>query len=125
MTDYFINQSLYIFFSNNNVIAFKIVPLDSYTPMETLFTLLVVALEVFNRYADLLFDRRGIFHTELFPPRQTVNQVFFIKTSLKGSEEGHSRETRHCRQMNAPSKQRPTTDCCISVSEFFPNPLFT
>ena len=33
-----------IFFSNINVIPFKIVPLGSYTPMETLFPLLVAAL---------------------------------------------------------------------------------
>ena len=36
--------------SNINVILFKLVPLGSYTPMETLFPLLVAALEVFNRY---------------------------------------------------------------------------
>ena len=40
----------FLFFSNINVIPFKIVPLGSYTPMETLFPLLVAALEVFNRY---------------------------------------------------------------------------
>ena len=39
-----------LFFSNINVIPFKIVPLGSYTPIETLFPLLVAALEVFNRY---------------------------------------------------------------------------
>ena len=38
-----------LFFSNMNVIPFKIVPLDSYAPME-MFPLLVAALEVFNRY---------------------------------------------------------------------------
>ena len=37
-------------FSNINVISFNIVPLGSYTPMETLFPLLLAALEVFNRY---------------------------------------------------------------------------
>ena len=37
-------------FSNINVIPFKIVPLGSYTPMETLFPRLVATLEVFNRY---------------------------------------------------------------------------
>jgi hypothetical protein len=37
-------------FSHINVIPFKIVPLGSYTPMEKLFSLLVAALEVFNRY---------------------------------------------------------------------------
>jgi hypothetical protein len=36
-------------FSNINVIPFKIVPLGSYTPMET-FPVLVAALEVFNWY---------------------------------------------------------------------------
>ena len=35
-------------FSNINVIPFKIVPLGSYTPIETLFPLLVAALEVFS-----------------------------------------------------------------------------
>ena len=39
-----------VFFFNINVIPFQIVPLGSYTPMETLFPLLVEALEVFNRY---------------------------------------------------------------------------
>jgi hypothetical protein len=33
-----------------NVGPFKIVPLGSYTPMETLFPLLLAALGVFNRY---------------------------------------------------------------------------
>jgi len=50
-TDFFIYQSFYsFFFSNVNVISFKIVPLGSYTPMETLFPLLVAVLEVFNWY---------------------------------------------------------------------------
>jgi hypothetical protein len=39
----------FLFFSNINVIPFKIVPLGSYTLMET-FPLLVAVLEVFNRY---------------------------------------------------------------------------
>ena len=38
------------FFLNINVIPFKIVPLGSYTPLETLFPLLVAALEVFKQY---------------------------------------------------------------------------
>ena len=37
-------------FSNINVIPFKIVPLGSYAPIETLFPLLLAALEVFNWY---------------------------------------------------------------------------
>ena len=40
----------FLFFSNINVIPFKIVPLGSYTPMETLFPLLLAVLEVFNQY---------------------------------------------------------------------------
>ena len=40
----------FLFFSNINVNLFKIVPLGSYTPMETLFPLLVAALEAFNRH---------------------------------------------------------------------------
>jgi hypothetical protein len=40
----------FLFFSNTNVITFKIVLLGSYAPMETLFPLLVEALVVFNRY---------------------------------------------------------------------------
>jgi hypothetical protein len=49
-TDFFIYQSFYLFiFSNINVIPFKILPLGSYAPMETLFPLLVAALKVFNR----------------------------------------------------------------------------
>jgi hypothetical protein len=40
----------YFIFSKINVIPFKIVSLGSYTPMETLFPLLVAALEVFNWY---------------------------------------------------------------------------
>ena len=39
----------FLFFSNNNVIPFKITPLGSCTPMETLFSLLVTALEAFNQ----------------------------------------------------------------------------
>ena len=61
--------------SNIDVIPFKIVPLGSYTPMETFFPLLIAALEVFNRY--------GLQHV-----RYTLLDVFFIKTSLKGSEKG-------------------------------------
>jgi hypothetical protein len=38
-----------LFFLNINVIPFKIVPLGSYTPKETLFPLLVAALEVFHQ----------------------------------------------------------------------------
>ena len=48
-TDFFIHKCFHIF-SNINVISFKIVPLDSYTQMETLFPLVVAALEVFNQY---------------------------------------------------------------------------
>ena len=47
-------------FSNINVISFKIVPLGSYTPMETLFLFLVAALGVFNWYelqCFVLLDR--------------------------------------------------------------------
>ena len=65
----------FVFLSNINVIPFKIVPLGSYTPMETLFPLSVAALEVFKGY--------GLQHV-----RYTRDQVFFIKTSLKGSEKG-------------------------------------
>ena len=38
------------FFSNINVIPFKIVPLCSYTRMEMLLPFLVAALEIFNWY---------------------------------------------------------------------------
>ena len=48
-TDFFYSPK-FNFFSNVNDIPFKIVPLGSYTPMETLFPLLVAALEVFNWY---------------------------------------------------------------------------
>jgi hypothetical protein len=41
---------VFMFFSNINVIPFKVVSLNSYTPMEKLFPLLVAALELFNRY---------------------------------------------------------------------------
>ena len=54
----------FLFFSNINVIPFKIVPLDSYTPMEMLFPLLVAAPEVFNLY--------GLQHV-----RYTRNQVLY------------------------------------------------
>jgi hypothetical protein len=55
----------FLFFSNINVVPFKIVPLGSYTPMETLFPLLLAALEFFNRYGhqhvrytcDQVFDK--------------------------------------------------------------------
>jgi hypothetical protein len=40
----------FLLFSNINFIPFKIVPLNSYTPMETFSPLLVAALEVFNRH---------------------------------------------------------------------------
>ena len=39
-----------VFFLKINVTPFNIVPLGSYTPMETLFPLLPAALEIFNRY---------------------------------------------------------------------------
>lgn len=48
--------SKFLFFSNINVIAFKVVPLGNYTPTETLFPLLVTAPEVFNQY-DLQYVR--------------------------------------------------------------------
>ena len=70
------DSAKFLFSSIINVIPFKIVPLGSYTPMETLFPILVVALKVFNRYGLRLV---------CYTPGQTVNQVFFIKTSLKGS----------------------------------------
>ena len=47
-TDFYLPK--FLFFSNINDIPFKIIPLGSYTPMETLFPLLVAALEVFNWY---------------------------------------------------------------------------
>ena len=59
-----------VFPSNANII-----PLGSYTPMEMLFPLLVAALEVFDHY--------GLQHVSY-----TCDKVFFIKTSLKGSEKG-------------------------------------
>jgi hypothetical protein len=46
----FLFTKVFLFLLNINVIPFKIVPLGSYTPMETSFPLLVAALEVFNRY---------------------------------------------------------------------------
>ena len=49
-TDFFLFAKVFIFFSNINVIPFKIVPLGSYTLMEMLFPLLVAALEVLNWY---------------------------------------------------------------------------
>ena len=45
----FFNFSKSLFLSNINVISFKIVPLGSYTPIKTLFPLLVSVLEIFNR----------------------------------------------------------------------------
>ena len=54
-TEFLFTKFLFIF-SNINVISFKIVPLGSYTSMETLFPLLVAALQVFNRYG-LQHDR--------------------------------------------------------------------
>ena len=57
-------------FSNINVIPFKIVPLGCYTPVETLFPLLVAELEVFNRYG-LQHDRC----TYIIPPDMTVREV--------------------------------------------------
>ena len=44
------NETNFLFFSNFNVIPFKIAPLGSYTPIEMLFPLLVAALEIFNWY---------------------------------------------------------------------------
>ena len=70
------------FFSNINVIPFKIVPLGSYTPMETLFPLLVEALEVFSRYGlqhvrytrDLVFckDILGTIRKRVFRVRPDI-----------------------------------------------------
>ena len=46
-----INETDFVFyFFQTNVIPLKIVLLGSYTPMETLFPLLVAALEIFNQY---------------------------------------------------------------------------
>ena len=42
--------SKFLFFPNFNVIAFIIVPLGSYTPMKTLFSLLVAVLAQHVRY---------------------------------------------------------------------------
>ena len=39
---------MFLFFSNIDVVPFKVFPLGTYTPMETWFPLLVAALEVFN-----------------------------------------------------------------------------
>ena len=54
-TDFFLFINVFIF-SNINVIPFKIVPLGSYTPMETLFPLLVAALEVVKHVRYTLLD---------------------------------------------------------------------
>ena len=48
MSDFLFTKVLFL--SNINVIPFKIVPLGNYTLMETLFPLLVSALEVFKQY---------------------------------------------------------------------------
>ena len=40
----FLFSKVFIFLNIN------VIPLDSYTPIETLFSLLVASLEVFNRY---------------------------------------------------------------------------
>ena len=62
----------FLFYSNINVIPFKIVLLGSYTPMETLFPLLVAAL--------------GVFNPHVFSMSVTLVTKLFIKTFLKGSE---------------------------------------
>jgi hypothetical protein len=57
-------------------------------------------------------------HTEFVPLEQTVNHVF-IKTSLKGSQKGNLRETRHCKQMYAPSWQHPMSQCSLRHRTFY------
>jgi len=42
------NVVLTIFFSNNNIVPFKVVPFGSYTPAESLFSVLVAGLKGFN-----------------------------------------------------------------------------
>ena len=51
----------FLFLSNVNVTPFKIVPLGTYTPMETLLPLLVAALEVFIWYGlqDVCYNRKN------------------------------------------------------------------
>ena len=48
-------------FSNMKFIPIKIVPLGSYTPIETLFLVLVAALKVFNQYGPQPYTLLGVF----------------------------------------------------------------
>jgi hypothetical protein len=65
----------FLFCSNINVIPFKIVPLGSYTPMETLFPLLVEVLEVFSRY-DLPHIRYTLLDVLWSPEITSFEDIF-------------------------------------------------
>ena len=58
------------FFFYINAIPFKMLPLDSYTAMETLFPLLVAALEVFNRCG-----LQHVRYMHIIPPDTNVREV--------------------------------------------------
>ena len=82
-TDFFIYQ--FCFFSNINVIPFKIVPLGSYTPMETLFPLMVVVLEIFNWYGfqHVSYNREKTCFDLL---DRIANEQYFFSRVITGDE---------------------------------------
>ena len=75
------NRQTFLFFSNINVIPFKIVPLGSYTPMET-FPLLLAALEVFNRYG-LQHIRYTLSNVFLSPEITFLEDIFKFRKHEK------------------------------------------
>ncbi len=72
----------FLFFSNIKVIPFKVVPLGSYTPTETLFPPLVTALEVFNRYGlqHIHYILLDVFYS---PEVTSFKDIFHFRKKVK------------------------------------------
>ena len=73
-------------FSNINVVPIKIVPLGSYTPMDT-FPLFVAALEVFNWYGlqHVCYNRKNKYFDVL---DRIANEQDFFSRVITGDESG-------------------------------------
>ena len=88
-----------LFFSNINVIPFKIVPLGSYTPDG----------DVVPTFGSIAGSLQHVRYTNHF--WKAENTVQGDLQRLQAQKKGHSHETRRCRQMDAPSWQRPMSHC--------------
>lgn len=71
----FYKPKFLIFSSGNNIIPFKVVPLGSYTPVESLFPLLVAALEVnLCKHLVVSLSQKNKFFTHNIPTVKQANQ---------------------------------------------------